>query len=107
MMIEKHEKKKKLLLGAFVNAAFVLRFRKYCKENDFKQRTLLRNVVKFWMRLDYITQEHVYRGRVEQACHEICKRVAEQQADDIVSEAEGDAAKRERKKDSIQRARDR
>jgi len=55
-----------LHLGADLDRDFVLRFREYCRSNDFKQKTLIQRLVEWWLGLDPISQEHVYRGRMNE-----------------------------------------
>jgi len=64
--MENLQKNEKKLLGAFVDSDFVIKFRSYCQENDFKQRSLFRNLTEFWLLLDPILQEHIYRGRLNE-----------------------------------------
>ena len=54
-------------LGADLDSEFVLKFRDYCATNDFKQKTLLYRLVDFWLQLDPIAQEHIYRNRLDSA----------------------------------------
>ena len=55
-----------LHLGVDLDTNFVLSFREYCRSNDFKQKTLIQRLVEFWLALDPISQEHVYRGRMNE-----------------------------------------
>lgn len=56
----------KILIGAKVDPKFAEKFREYCRANDFKQRTLFRRLVEWWLALDPIDQEHLYRGRLQE-----------------------------------------
>jgi len=60
------EEENLLHLGSDLDRDFVLVFREYCRLNDFKQKTLIRRLVEFWLAQDPITQEHIYRGRLEE-----------------------------------------
>lgn len=60
-----------LHLGADLDKAFVSGFRDYCRLNDFKQKTIVRRLVEWWLALDSIDQEHIYRGRLQEAADTI------------------------------------
>lgn len=65
-MVDSEENNKKTLhLGADLETNFVFKFREYCRENDFKQKTLIRRLVEWWLALDPIGQEHLYRSRLQ------------------------------------------
>jgi len=53
-------------LGANLDNNFVFQFRNYCRDNDFKQKTLIRRLLEWWLNLDLTNQEHIYRGRLEE-----------------------------------------
>ena len=92
--MEENAKNEKKLLGAFTDEKFVIEFRDYCREHDFKHRRLIPNLVKWWFGLDEITQEHIYRGRFAEAHRQIAANL---EAEKIVSGAEADAAKQKQR----------
>lgn len=53
-------------LGADLDTNFVAQFRSYCRNNDFKQKAVIRRLLELWLNLDIISQEHIYRGRLEE-----------------------------------------
>ena len=52
-----NEKKQKHL-GADLDEAFVLKFRAFCLDNDFKQKTIVYRLAEWWLEQDPIAQEH-------------------------------------------------
>ena len=94
MAMENTGKNEKKLLGAFTDEGFVIDFRNYCREHDFKHRRLIPNLVKWWFGLDPITQEHIYRGRFPEAHRQIAANL-EAGADE--NAAQSDSSERRRK----------
>lgn len=67
-------KKNTLHIGADLeDMEFVKAFREYCLKEDFKQKTLVERLTKWWMAQDQITQEHIYRGRLSEAHAQIAE----------------------------------
>ena len=88
-------KNKTLHIGADLeDLEFVEKYRKYCLDKDFKQKTLIYRLVDWWMKQDETIQEHIFRGRIAEAHSQIAKEV---EADKIVSDSEADAVKQRQK----------
>lgn len=60
-----------LHLGADLDRDFVLGFRDYCRLNDFKQKTVIKRLVEFWLAQDPTDQENLYRGRLQKIVGEV------------------------------------
>ena len=54
---------KTLHIGADLDDRFVLRFRKHCRNNNYKQLAVIQQVIKWWLTQDRAIQEHIYYGR--------------------------------------------
>lgn len=64
--MENLQENKFLQIATNLDRAFVEKFREYCSQNDFKQKTLIRRLLEWWLALDPISQEHIYRGRMNE-----------------------------------------
>lgn len=91
------EEENLLHLGADLDKNFVLDFRKYCRLNDFKQKTLIRRLVECWRALDPIAQEHIYRGRLDEVFPHSAKAPGSPVARDIVARSKAHVARQKRK----------
>jgi len=62
-------------IGAKVPIEFARKFAKYCRAGKFNQRLLFYNLTKWWLKQDSINQEHICRGRTEEALSRISEEV--------------------------------
>lgn len=98
--MDKNEENEKKLLGAFTNEDFVIEFREYCKTHDFKHRRLIPNLVRWWLSQDSIIQEHIYRGRFEEAHKQIAENLSDvSSARDVVARTKARTSKLKQKKE--------
>ena len=92
-------KKKFLHIGADLeDIKFVEQFRGYCLKEDFKQKTLIERLIKWWIDIDEPIQWLIYRGKYKEAHLEICKLIAAHNADQIVTGSEADSARQTQRK---------
>lgn len=86
-----------LQIGVNLDRAFVMKFRDYCQENDFKQRTLIRRLVECWLALDPINQEHIYRGRLDEVFSHLVETPGSSAAREVVARTKARVAKQKQK----------
>ena len=93
------ETKKTLHIGADSDdIKFVEQFRTYCLREDFKQKTLIYRLVKWWMELPEPIQWLIYRGKVSEA-HSQIARIASQSAIEDKGDPASESAKSKHRKE--------
>jgi len=93
--------KKTLHIGADVeDIEFVEQFRGYCLKEDFKQKTLIERLTKWWMNLPEPIQWLIYRGKVSEAHSQIAEAASAHAAAEEDENAAASASSTSRRKPS-------